>query len=296
MRKTRGFTLIELLVVIAIIAILAAILFPVFARAREAARKATCLSNCKQIVLACLMYAQDYDEVLPSVVADDGDGTAHMVDPADNNATSDDLDAIDHDHGYNAWLLPDVLVQYVKSLDLFNCPTLVRRDRDYQITTIIMPDDDPFIPGVRKVDDQGSYLWFCFHHPPAEFASYYGNGFLPIWDIAQTVLKLIPAGADPQDYAACANAVGIFDDPVWKPIMCCDSFGVHEGYSTDYTDNHNMPPELWPIIQAIDSEYEGQLPVIALATPVGFVDGHVKYWRGGFYETLTLITLPNQLT
>jgi prepilin-type N-terminal cleavage/methylation domain-containing protein len=58
----KGFTLIELLVVIAIIAILAAILFPVFARAREKARQASCLSNLKQIALAHMMYAQDYDE------------------------------------------------------------------------------------------------------------------------------------------------------------------------------------------------------------------------------------------
>jgi len=61
MRK-RGFTLIELLVVIAIIAILAAILFPVFAQARESARKTSCLSNIKQTGLGLLMYAQDYDE------------------------------------------------------------------------------------------------------------------------------------------------------------------------------------------------------------------------------------------
>ncbi len=61
----RGFTLIELLVVIAIIAILAAILFPVFARAREKARQTACLSNVKEIALAIMMYAQDYDERLP---------------------------------------------------------------------------------------------------------------------------------------------------------------------------------------------------------------------------------------
>lgn len=60
-----GFTLIELLVVIAIIAILASILFPVFARAREAARKASCTSNLKQIGTAFQMYTQDYDELLP---------------------------------------------------------------------------------------------------------------------------------------------------------------------------------------------------------------------------------------
>ncbi len=61
----RAFTLVELLVVIAIIAILAAILFPVFARAREQARKSSCLSNLKQMGLATKMYVQDYDETLP---------------------------------------------------------------------------------------------------------------------------------------------------------------------------------------------------------------------------------------
>ncbi len=63
--RRRGFTLIELLVVIAIIAILAAILFPVFARAREKARQASCESNEKQICLGIQMYAQDYDEMYP---------------------------------------------------------------------------------------------------------------------------------------------------------------------------------------------------------------------------------------
>src|SRR5436309_547217 len=62
MQRKGGFTLIELLVVIAIIAILAAILFPVFAQARESARKTTCLSNLKQMGLGMTMYVSDYDE------------------------------------------------------------------------------------------------------------------------------------------------------------------------------------------------------------------------------------------
>ena len=72
--KKFGFTLIELLVVIAIIAILAAILFPVFARARENARRASCQSNLKQIGLGILQYAQDYDEKYPMYRIDGGTG------------------------------------------------------------------------------------------------------------------------------------------------------------------------------------------------------------------------------
>src|SRR6476646_9537285 len=71
-RSKSAFTLIELLVVIAIIAILAAILFPVFARARENARRSTCQSNLKQIGLGVLQYVQDYDERYPQYKMDSG--------------------------------------------------------------------------------------------------------------------------------------------------------------------------------------------------------------------------------
>ena len=70
--SAKGFTLIELLVVIAIIAILAAILFPVFARARESARRSSCQSNLKQLGLGFMQYTQDYDEKLPRLPADTG--------------------------------------------------------------------------------------------------------------------------------------------------------------------------------------------------------------------------------
>ncbi len=99
--RRRGFTLIELLVVIAIIAILAAILFPVFARAREKARQTTCLSNVKQLTLGLLMYAQDYDERL--VIASNW----HIV---VNGAVRTTY-----------WHRP--LEVYVNNNQLFNCPS-----------------------------------------------------------------------------------------------------------------------------------------------------------------------------
>jgi len=91
----RGFTLIELLVVIAIIAILAAILFPVFARARESARATTCRSNLHQLGLALHMYAQDYDELLP-------------IEPHAGNPHP---------------LLMAALRPYTKNMGLFYCPS-----------------------------------------------------------------------------------------------------------------------------------------------------------------------------
>jgi prepilin-type N-terminal cleavage/methylation domain-containing protein/prepilin-type processing-associated H-X9-DG protein len=85
MNKQRGFTLIELLVVIAIIAILAAILFPVFAQARAKARQTSCLSNMKQIGIGLMMYTQDYDETL----AGNHQGTPHNV--QGDSGTTDNL-------------------------------------------------------------------------------------------------------------------------------------------------------------------------------------------------------------
>lgn len=92
MYKRQGFTLIELLVVIAIIAILAAILFPVFAKAREKARQASCQNNVKQLGVALMMYAQDYDEKYVT------------------NANS----------GYY-W--QDILQPYIKNTQVYNCPS-----------------------------------------------------------------------------------------------------------------------------------------------------------------------------
>lgn len=109
--RNRGFTLIELLVVIAIIAILAAILFPVFAKAREAARQAACQSNCKQIGIGLMMYAQDFDEILPRAWTANG---------GPNNAARD-------------WATDTV--PYIKNTAVFVCPSKPTQSRGYGYNT-----------------------------------------------------------------------------------------------------------------------------------------------------------------
>jgi prepilin-type N-terminal cleavage/methylation domain-containing protein/prepilin-type processing-associated H-X9-DG protein len=106
--QKRGFTLIELLVVIAIIAILAAILFPVFAQAREKARMTSCLSNLKQIGTATMMYAQDYDETLAGWSF--GNIKPTMFNMPEN---------ANYDWGM-AWYFWQ---PYIKNYQVFNCPS-----------------------------------------------------------------------------------------------------------------------------------------------------------------------------
>lgn len=114
MKNNKAFTLIELLVVIAIIAILAAILFPVFAQAREKARQTSCLSNMKQVGLGLLMYVQDYDENYPR--ADYWDSR-----PPLNPAASGTFAARVNHYKWPAWVLP-----YTKNVNIFRCPSRTR--------------------------------------------------------------------------------------------------------------------------------------------------------------------------
>jgi prepilin-type N-terminal cleavage/methylation domain-containing protein/prepilin-type processing-associated H-X9-DG protein len=124
-----GFTLIELLVVIAIIALLAAILFPVFARARENARKTTCASNVKQIGLAILQYAQDNDEILPPVAYEDDAGDDYQ------------------------W--PGLIAPYLKGAQILKCPGDARsKIISYGLneTAFVDWEDDPSEPSLSLAE------------------------------------------------------------------------------------------------------------------------------------------------
>jgi len=126
--RQKGFTLIELLVVIAIIAILAALLFPVFARAREQARKTVCVSNLKQIGLACHMYAQDYDELFP----------------VDNHICNPHLRLVNQ------------LMPYMKNYQILYCPSARKMGMSYLV-------DSP----ANRTAGNISYYYYSFDQLPS---------------------------------------------------------------------------------------------------------------------------------
>jgi prepilin-type N-terminal cleavage/methylation domain-containing protein/prepilin-type processing-associated H-X9-DG protein len=121
MRSKHGFTLIELLVVIAIIGILAAMLFPVFARARESARKIQCLSNVKNIAMAFQMYLTDYDRFPPGLT-DSAYNAVHDLLLAANAGRGDMCQSrAEQSNPYLRW--PVILDEYIKNRDVWNCPS-----------------------------------------------------------------------------------------------------------------------------------------------------------------------------
>jgi len=133
----RAFTLLEVLIVVAIIAILAAILFPVFSRARENARKASCISNLHQIGLGIAMYRSDYDGINPRhrSCPDSADSKCYALAPTvssgphetwwapfDNTQPSEPATPLP-DSTYSSPAKAGFLMPYVKSLQVFHCPS-----------------------------------------------------------------------------------------------------------------------------------------------------------------------------
>jgi prepilin-type N-terminal cleavage/methylation domain-containing protein/prepilin-type processing-associated H-X9-DG protein len=154
-KRTQGFTLIELLVVIAIISLLAAILFPVFARARENARRASCQSNLKQIGLAITQYLQDNDGKYPTVLGDR-----------------------DPDDTYTGTWWPQKIYPYVKNAQVFLCPSDLK-----QATTQSPTSMNPDVPKASyQMASVSNANWKCslavggqFTNPGASHGTWFHN-------------------------------------------------------------------------------------------------------------------------
>jgi prepilin-type N-terminal cleavage/methylation domain-containing protein/prepilin-type processing-associated H-X9-DG protein len=147
-RRRYGFTLIELLVVIAIIGILAAMLFPVFARAREAARKVQCLANVKNIAIAIQMYLTDYDMLPPR------EHRAEVQAAFDTYGGKSNCQYATGANPYLRW--PVILDEYIKNRDVWSCPSAGRMPR-----ISICPGPDWFTATMAHQDEWGCYGTIC---------------------------------------------------------------------------------------------------------------------------------------
>lgn len=252
MRKGSAFTLIELLVVIAIIAILAAILFPVFAQAKNAAKKTASISNVKQAVLAGILYQGDFDDVIVPAIANGVRGDSLGVQfPSSCFGPGDSAPCR---FGY-----PLLLQPYSKNRQMFLCP------QDHA--------DDPVLAdsqGRGRFDTNNEFYYYVFGSYPSYGMNitylntqsfgplgpdYAGKSSSAFSNVSSTVLF---AEASAKDFAAPGR-------PVIKGAV---------GYY------RVLPPTMWnPTLTYPDARSQGQLwgRFDGKSVIVGWLDGHVKY-------------------
>ncbi len=247
--KRSGFTLIELLVVIAIIAILAAILFPVFAQAREKARGTSCLSNEKQITLGLLMYIQDYDESFCPCAF--GQGTAGAP--------------------YTVW---DMMIQpYIKNQQIFVCP-------DWQMTATAAMPAGPAAPAPRKLSYGMNYRMFEYSTTVLDDA--------PILWFSTASLALLANPASTyyiMDNAYVTNPTAQVthqEDPTkWNLNKGGQpAFGGNGGWNAwGYVRFPQDPPNAGYVACCYNGDSWRPAPIHNGGTNTSFADGHAKWQK-----------------
>ncbi len=260
--KTKsGFTLIELLVVIAIIAILAAILFPVFAQARESARKTSSLSNTKQMGLGVMMYAQDYDEMYP----------CNSWDTPPLDATSYDARVPRYKTAMH-WLFR--VQPYIKNKQIFVCPS----DPN--------PKDGWHCYDNTPVNDSCDTAWGIptpISYAPNNLVIGYGgwenpNGcfgdgsFMPDWNMVPKTMAGIPTPASTYmigDYGRCDI------EDYWVNNLRAANYTAVFNNSAPGGGRTQDQTEPWASRRKLDSVYRHQH-----GTNISYADGHSKFRNG----------------
>lgn len=249
----RGFTLIELLVVIAIIAILAAILFPVFSKVREKARLTSCISNMKQQGLAVMQYVQDYDERYP-VSLQEFDSPSDLSHFSWGGILAVPGGGVCNQPIGQAPVIVDILTPYIKNEQLFTCPTL---------RIPVMRNSS----GHLCEDYAGSYGYRCYDGfgRPGNVPTYTGGA-----ELAAVIFGLVPGVVCPQGvqtsssgWSACGASQASITKPAEDMLLFCNSWGAHYG--------------------ATDADVTAGRATGG--TPVTYMDGHAKFQPidiGGF--------------
>ncbi len=290
MRKpTRGFTLIELLVVIAIIAILAAILFPVFAQARAQARSISCLSNVKQTALAAVMYAQDYDEVYPRM---DNNGSCQYGETPCNPPDWGDLRLAPGGLQNSYVFFWAVIQPYIKNEQIGVCPEIGKTNWAQAITTVTDVDwGGPYDPAKERF-----YYTTLGQMAISIYAVDYGSRGSSNQSRAKGQLAAIARPAE------CTLFVG---DSVWDwgPSVAAGvgNAGVWPSAPRQLCANRNAEGWTWYIHKGKRGSFASANPQRDLLNPnmqgwanVAFVDGHAKTYKHSTLERCAYSVERNQ--
>jgi prepilin-type N-terminal cleavage/methylation domain-containing protein/prepilin-type processing-associated H-X9-DG protein len=316
MRRRKGFTLIELLVVIAIIGILAAMVFPVFARAREAARKAVCLSNVKNIALAVQMYLSDYDQ-FPQCERNPEAIEYFSTSPGKPDVDYDDCcNRAPQANPYLRWSV--IMDPYVRNREVYSCPSAVRiivprwivPDYGGSYLNYLKETEGMWGRAQRGMDDCAGGPC-CLAFPP-------GWGGTVTDSMLQRQESGLDTGASATTIAFAQNALtnakeADIDDPVWTVVVSDSSvyanvLGVGDMmyYICTYAgpcgdepgccsaDWENCPDtqmckldfderDRWIGDASFRSKYTRHLG----GANVGFVDGHAKWYHADALAALT---------
>lgn len=247
--RRRGFTLIELLVVIAIIAILAAILFPVFAQARESARKSSCQSNLKQIASGLMMYQQDYDE----------------------NLCPDRINGMAGTEGWRSGVWYNLIQPYVKNEQLFRCPSWTATLTQAEINW----NNANGIPRIFPVSYGMNYRLTQFSTTTLDDAvSLWFNttGIANLRSPANTILVC--------DNAAVTNPTAM---PTHQEDPTRWTLSINNWNRSGYTRFPQDPPNVQGGTNYLNCCYNGDAwrpaPIHQGGTNAAFCDGHVKFFK-----------------